>query len=262
MKNISWLFYKEYFQEIDFSGIKDINKDIKNKELIKSRNLKITNAELCKIDNPVANQRVQMQIEYPGLATGIGINHEASVEGEFKLGMHFDYTYGMPVIHGSSVKGLLRNAFPENEIKEKERETEAEKENRIRKNRIRICKIDQIREYLEKVSEDLDIDKLRDEIFESVGSIYNRDIFYDAVIVKSNKKNKILASDSITPHKNPLQEPNPITFLKIASGVTIEFRFDLKDGIISAEEKCNIFKRILLDYGVGAKTNVGYGQLT
>jgi CRISPR-associated protein Cmr6 len=258
--NISWLFYKDYFQGMSFDGNEN------DKKLIKTKNSKLTGSSLKVVENVLAQQRITTVIQYPGLATGVGINHEAGVEGEFKLGLHFDYTYGMPVIYGSSVKGVLRSAFPEMEVPEKEHEKESEKENRIKKNKLRNCKIDLINEYLGKNLEPSEIDELRKSIFDGTIdgeaiSIYQRDVFFDAVIVKPNKKRQILASDSITPHKK-LQEPNPITFLKIASGVTIEFRFNLKDGIISADKKLNLFKKIILDFGIGAKTNVGYGQIT
>jgi CRISPR-associated protein Cmr6 len=44
-------------------------------------------------------------------------------------------------------------------------------------------------------------------------------------------------------------------------GVTVQFNFDLKDGIfLKADQKADLFKLILQYYGIGAKTNVGYGQ--
>ncbi|MCD7816006.1 MAG: hypothetical protein LUH12_04710 [Bacteroides sp.] len=74
--------------------------------------------------------------------------------------------------------------------------------------------------------------------------------------------------DSITPHKDgPLKDPVPITMLKKAPGCIIEFRFHLNDftshkgQIFKAEEKLKLFKNILEIVGIGAKTNVGYGQL-
>ena len=73
--------------------------------------------------------------------------------------------------------------------------------------------------------------------------------------------------DSITPHgDNPLKNPIPIPMLKIAPGCVMEFRFALGDSIINgntyfASCKSEIFKKILGTVGVGAKTNVGYGQL-
>src|ERR1035437_1606321 len=48
---------------------------------------------------------------YPGLATGIGTMHETGEEGEYKLGLAFDHTTGLPFIPGQSVKGLLRSVF-------------------------------------------------------------------------------------------------------------------------------------------------------
>jgi len=269
MANISWLFYKDYFSGICFSKGNE-----SDEKLIKMKNAKITKAQLAIIETPFIKQRIKTLIQYPGLITGIGINHEASIEGEFKLGMHFDYTYGVPVVYGSSVKGLLRSIFPDSEeIINKEKGDEKAKQIKLRN-----AKIALIQKYLGKGFESIDVDKLKNNIFEGIKnieddgkinyySVYERDVFFDAVIVKANKKNKILDSDSITPHKNPLQEPVPITFLKIASGCTLEFRFDLKlatiNGIeVSAERKIALFKKILLDFGIGAKTNVGYGQLS
>jgi CRISPR-associated protein Cmr6 len=309
MRNLSWLFYKQYFKDLRFNN----SKDDKNK--IKDWNTKLIEARFIFIENPIAKQRFEMLIQYPGLATGVGISHEAGIEGEFKLGVHFDYTYGMPVIYGSSVKGVLRSAFPDAKIKERNNESNKEKERRIRENKIRACKCQLIIDYLtgkydKKLLEEkkkelkkkyatVDIDKLRDWIFEGIEkveiatdkdgkekkktyylSIYNRDIFFDAVIKKPyckqiGDKGRILESDSITPHvkqgmsyeKSMLKNPIPITFLKIASGVTMEFRFDLKGctigGIeVSADDKKRLFKQILLDFGAGAKTNVGYGQFS
>jgi len=94
-------------------------------------------------------------------------------------------------------------------------------------------------------------------------SIYDRDIFFDAVITAPDKKGRILCSDSITPHgDNPLKNPTPITFVKIAPGCKLEFRFKLAGNIEERKLKLDLFKEILTTIGVGAKTNVGYGQLS
>ncbi len=43
--------------------------------------------------------------------------------------------------------------------------------------------------------------------------------------------------------------------------VTYLFQFDLKDSNgVTAEQKSELFKQLILDMGLGAKTNVGYGQ--
>ena len=164
----------------------------------------------------------------------------------------------MPVIYGSSVKGVLRNYFKDfcnDVIKDRAYGTDV----------------------LERFENDIfGNDEKKGKWKVADKSIYKRDIFFDAVIVKADKKGRILCSDSITPHggenhDNPLVNPTPLTFMKIAPGCKIEFRFKLvdstvkdKDGIshtLKAGEKRDIFQEILTTVGVGAKTNVGYGQL-
>ena len=89
--------------------------------------------------------------------------------------------------------------------------------------------------------------------------------------MKSDKYG-LLGLDYITPHKDEFSNPNPIQFMRVEPGVTFRFEFLLfdyikkdetgKDNIlVSAEKKKELFKLILLDFGIGAKTNVGYGQL-
>jgi CRISPR-associated protein Cmr6 len=57
-------------------------------------------------------------------------------------------------------------------------------------------------------------------------------------------------------------------FLKVLPGIGFEFRFKLTHTRIddsftfTADEKRLFFKQVLLTIGVGAKTNVGYGQFT
>lgn len=237
MRNLKKFYYIDYFKNIDYTNLgsqSNLNIIAKN------------NSELCRANslitiqpNPYVNETFRTKIEYPGLVTGVGIGHEIGVEGEFKLGMHFDHTSGMPIIYGSSVKGVLREYFYE------------------------ACK--------EKDAQDIKADIFgSDDDNNSTysKSNYKRDIFFDAVIVEPNRDKKILAPDSITPHKEgPLKNPLPLTFMKIASGCKLEFRFHLEDStvngrIISKEQKLSWFKEILTTYGIGAKTNVGYGQLT
>lgn len=242
MKNLYKLYYQDYYTDVDFSFLLDDNSETpqNEKDKIKNRNQELCGTNMLKvIDNPAAphDHRFKLQVCYPGLVTGVGINHEAKLEGEFKLGMHFDWTWGMPVVYGSSVKGVLKSWFAE-----------------FYKNKYQ--------------DDDSLISKLIDDIFEGgKKSIYQRDIFFDAVIVTSNSQVKILASDSITPHgENPLENPTPIAFMKIAPGCTLEFRFRLCDTVVggmkfSVADKLELFKDILTTVGIGAKTNVGYGQL-
>ena len=237
MRNLHKVYFKDYYSGIDFSNADTEN----NRRIIAGRNSILTQkGNLFVIPkNELANATIQMTVDYPGLITGTGITHETKIQGEFKLGMHFDYTYGMPVIYGSTVKGVLRSYFKE--------------------------------EY-----DGSDADAVIADIFgstdkDSSKSIYDRDIFFDAVVVEDYKteediekketKGQLLVSDAITPHSdNPLKNPVPINFVKVAPGCTVEFRFRLVDSILKANQKKQIFERILRNYGIGSKTNVGYGQ--
>lgn len=261
MRNLHKAYYKDYFKDLNFGYL--LNDDEGPKTEIKRRNGELTAPNLLHriSKNSLVNQAFELQITYPGLVTGVGINHEAKIEGEFKLGVHFDWTYGMPVVYGSSVKGVLRSAFIEEQKNGK------------------IIKYDNYfpKEVTKREWGQEEIKALFDAVFEGKDSegknlsIYNRDIFFDAVIVKPDSKKRILCSDSITPHggethDNPLKNPTPLTFLKIAPGCIMEFRFKLVDTKIGdfefkAEDKLALFKEILTTVGVGAKTNVGYGQL-
>ncbi|MDR2473050.1 MAG: type III-B CRISPR module RAMP protein Cmr6 [Tannerella sp.] len=72
----------------------------------------------------------------------------------------------------------------------------------------------------------------------------------------------MLGTDYITPHPDPLKNPKPIKFLKILPEVEVTFRFQLQNNLITAAKKESLFRQILLDFGIGAKTNVGYGQFS
>ncbi len=235
MRNLHQAYYKDYFKNLEFGYLLgNGNEPIAD---IKRRNANLTAPNLLhKVPkNPLVNQTFELKIAYPGLVTGVGIKHEAKIEGEFKLGVHFDWTYGMPVVYGSSVKGVLRSYF---------------------------------KKFYEQKPGQPNAEDVFEDIFNGgKKSIYERDTFFDAVLVKADKKGRILCSDSITPHgANPLKNPIPITFLKIAPGCTLEFRFKLVDTkigelVFKKECKLKLFQEILTTVGVGAKTNVGYGQL-
>ena len=176
----------------------------------------------------VAKHTFYMKTNYPGLLIGSGNPHATNAKDNdaFKNGFSFDYTTGQPYIPGSSVKGILRSCF----------------ENGIAGEVLGFDK-DQL-------------SKLEKEIFD--GS----DVFLDAVIYDSDKTGHILGEDYITPHSVETKNPVPIKILKVLPDVKWEFRFILKDGTIKAEQKRDLFRDLLELFGVGAKTNVGYGVLS
>ncbi|HED01041.1 MAG TPA: type III-B CRISPR module RAMP protein Cmr6 [Proteobacteria bacterium] len=195
---------------------------------------------------------------YPGLIIGAGYNHPAGKieednSSDFQLGFYFDHTTGMPVIPGSTVKGILKSVFPKDGDKAE-----------IKKEKMKYINTEVIKDILKINGLEL-VDNKGDKndwrrLFEK------GNIFYDSYI-SATDDGRVFAEDYITPHKNIFKNPIPIRFLKIAPDVTFTFQFKLKDSCfknsqkISSNEKLKLFKKILLDFGIGAKRNVGYGNL-
>ncbi len=264
--NIGFLFNKDYYADDYFT--QENNKEQLAEEL-EEKNKAILDRKLSeyiglKKSNPQTGvYKLYLKTTYPGLLIGGGYMHEV---GQFtvqenketknnpentilKLGFYFDYTSGLPVIPASSVKGVLRSAFENKEYIN---------------DLIKILKI--------KVN-NFNIDDWEKEIFEGEVkgeklSIYKRDVFFDAEIdfeAKSGDLDKnFLGDDYITPHPDLLKNPIPIKFLKVLPGVVWRFNFDLQDsalqeGGLKAQQKLRLFRQILCDLGVGARTNLGYG---
>jgi len=206
--------------------------------------------------------KISLKTLYPGLLFGSGYRHETGIQGELKLGMQFDHTTGLPYIPGHSVKGVIKYWLKlefEDEGKEVLPMIGYFIENELKNTNHQVL----IKKNLEAL-----IDKMfpNDERL----SIYETDIYYDAILDFNNKK--FLSNDFITPHPSPIKEPVPLSFLLIKEDVQFNFYFDLKDThlafkdgtqfILTKTAKKNIFKTILTEFGIGAKTSVGYGMLT
>ncbi len=219
--NLGWLFYRDYFRDLDFNDLSN------NEELIKRKINTIISSriEIKKRDKLFPKSKVFfLKTRYPGLLLGSGYIHELpKIKEQAILGFDFDYTTGAPIIRGSSIKGLLRSAFLH-------------------------------KEYIDELLDELRIEKkenIEQELFEN-GKV----IFLDAEIVRVGSDG-VLKDDYITPHKSEFEDPKPLRFIKVAPGVTFEFRFIFKE---EYEEYLELFKRVILDLGLGAKTNVGYGK--
>lgn len=275
--NLGYLYYKEYYKDI-FEKNKDLKK--RGNDVLEKSDIKRLES-INEIKDYEGIRKFYLKTTYPGLLVGSGYNHEIDKENnQFKLGFEFDYTTGLPIINGSSIKGLLRSAFCNDDD----------------------SLIEEKRSYIKEVMKDLkipyndsDFKKITEEIFEGKSegqniSMYDRDIFFDAIIDKEETeklmkeyKNKeefrILGEDYITKHgdnEQNIEEPNPIRFLKVMPNVVWCFQFALKDEYfagkekeyaeskkkaytINAKKRCELFKRIIIDLGLGAKTNAGYG---
>jgi len=193
-----------------------------------------------------------LKTTYPGLLIGVGYEHPAVEKDDFQLGFFFDHTTGIPVIPGSSVKGVLKKIFPDD--KDSKIEEKLEYLNGI-------LKSNSPDNYIIN-SDNCSIIKKR--LFEA------KTVYYDAYISSLPKDKKIFAQDYITPHRdkdgkyNPFMEPVPLRFLKIAPGVefTFQFKFNFADFNkfeLSQDQVLKLFKQILLDFKIGAKRNYGYG---
>lgn len=235
MSNLGWLFYKDYFNGVDYFNLDSEN----NQNIIKAKIEQLLDiSKQIAILEPIAipnSLRFEATTTYPGLLLGSGYLHELpDVKSQAILGFYFDYTTGLPVIPGSSIKGVLRSAFKHPEY---------------------------IKEILNR---DVNVKELEEEIFGqdngSNDTKKGKDIFFDAQI--RAKGSSLLSDDYITPHKSPLKNPTPLRFIKVSPNVTFLFQFELQDGIVNKDEKIKLFKVILEDLGLGAKTNVGYGKFT
>lgn len=239
LKNLNLLFNKLYFQ-----GLRYEEKKVKNgTELVISANesdIESMNRELFDCTFSESDTRklgidgvkpLLLQTTYPGLLAGTGYSHDgAPADASIKTGFSFDYVSGQPYIPASSVKGVLRSHFAEH--------------------------AEAVREIANTLGLSIpDIKALEAEIFDG------EDVFFDAVLYCGNEEGKFLGSDYITPHKEAIKAPTPIHMIKILPGVKLEFRFLLKDSSMTADNKLVLFKTLLMLFGIGAKTNVGYGIL-
>lgn len=231
---------------------------------------------------------IVLETTYPGLLLGSGYAHGVGdVQGEHKIGFYFDHTSGRPIIPGSSVKGTLRSVFPLSYDDKKERQGRSEylrylltdPEVGINKEKAAIKD-----SFIEALERDI-FDGLIPQNGDQQLVMPSRDIFHDAIL--SGPENQtFLGNDFITPHNKAgkngipaeLRNPIPIQFLKILPGIQFTFQFCLPEKqyfreaktqqlverteyLLTREQKIKLFKAILLDMGIGAKTNVGYGQL-
>ena len=227
--------------------------------------------------------KIYFSVNYPGLLIGTGTTIEYTPfnkekkDNNFKTGLSFDYTTGLPYIPGSGIKGVIRDFFPQ-KIEDK---NYSEKE-KLKYQEQNEAKMELINQILESNYSFEEIEKIKESIFdgrdfrekenleeEKFLPIFKRDKFIEGRILVQDGK-QILDKDYITPHKKILENPVPIQILKIVPETEIEILFQLNetkifksegnDIIITKEQKKNLFTEILSLTGLGAKTNVGYGH--
>ena len=112
--NNSLRYYKTYYEQINWAASSD---DAGNAAVLKRQNQLLLSAQFPRgsehpLQYPEGLSRFDLETTYPGLLIGSGITHGSGLLGELKLGFFMDYTTGLPVVAGSSIKGVLRSAFP------------------------------------------------------------------------------------------------------------------------------------------------------
>lgn len=255
-KNMSYIYYHEYFKGLEerkgASGlVYELGGSPSSEEQFRERNKALQDFKFDLSLSPLEHlknaskgvasfQTFSLQTLYPGLMIGTGNPHDLKSKGSIYSGFSFDYVTGLPYIPGSSVKGVLKSVFPTKEDT---------------KDDINQQKMEYIKSLLKPELSDEEIYDLKDNIFE------DNDVFLDAYPCPTSKQ-QCLALEFITPHSDIIKNPIPINCLKVKPGVSFEFGFYLNEcHQITVKQKIELFKTILTDVGIGAKTNVGFGQL-
>lgn len=244
-----------------------------------------------KLENLTNIDKIYFSVNYPGLLIGTGTKIEYTPfnksqrgngnDDNFKNGLSFDYTTGLPYIPGSGIKGIIRDFFP-TEYTKNVGDKDYSEEDKVKTEDQNKVKVELINQILESDYTFEDIERIKDSIFEGRDfekkenfekeeylPIFKRDKFIEGKILIQGRK-QILDKDYITPHKKILENPVPIQILKIVPGTEIEILLQLNetkisipdknDIVITKEQKKKLFTEILFLTGLGAKTNVGYGH--
>jgi CRISPR-associated RAMP protein, cmr6 family len=279
--NLGYYYMKLRLQEFY------LNKENKQQTPFKVEK-KVEDNSQKKLEDLTNIDKIYLSVNYPGLLIGTGttIEYTPFNKGKkgngnydnFKNGLSFDYTTGLPYIPGSGIKGVIRDFFP-TEIGDKN-DSEEEKLKYQEQNNAKTELINQILESnytledIERIGESIfegrNFEKKENFVKEEYLPILKRDKFIEGRIIVNNDKQIILDKDYITPHKKILENPVPIKILKIVPKTEIEILLQLtetkisipekNDIVITKEQKKKLFTEILFLTGLGAKTNVGYGH--
>lgn len=235
------------------------------KEKIKKRKNDLENL-IKRSGLDIKNNSFKVRINYPGLVVGMSnpIMCGIVVDDEkgkikknvaFDTGFNFDYVTGLPYIPGSTIKGMLRASI----IKYQNDVLEWLKEN---SNIIEVS-LDELVNQIFGDENNNEGENVNTKMKGNYTNVSDRDIFLDAIIIACEEN--ILKSDYITPHPSMFENPKPIHILALKPDVQLQFHFLLsprKIAGIDSEKRFELYKSLILDLGIGAKTNTGYGNLT
>lgn len=268
--NAGYVFYHKMFKPLPTGKIDVRNLESRADDLL---DYTLVNNDKLKFGDYIDSEKeysFKLTTRYPGFASGLGQNHDiGSYDKNFKLGLLFDHTTGLPYLSGTSIKGKLKEPF--NRVLYAGKSSSS----------YEYYSKDLVLEYFETLFKEIGLDvdlateeninALRAEMFEGEVNglslpMYDRDVFLSAYIESADQKhnNRIFSDDYITPHESPIKNPNPLRFLRVRSGVSVAFRFDLHDSSVIKEmkkvKKEEMIKKLIVREKLGAKTSVGYGK--
>lgn len=259
-RNMSYAFYHEYYDDLPSDFAKLSEHDVQGKT-----------SALCNFSFPECSGMAEafreipgfrsftLSTTYPGLTMGLGYTHDLAAKGAIKQGFSFDYTSGLPYIPGSTLKGCLRSCFP-GTAKPTDDTAEGNKAAYLH-GLLKAAGVD--------VSGLFDIPKgPKDTVPPLEKALFEQGIVFLGAYPRNRAKQALINLDYVTPHKKITANPIPIPFLKVRPDVPFEFCFAMAEQIavgeqeITAETICRLFKTLILDMGIGAKTSVGFGRFS
>lgn len=229
MNNLNLIFNKLYYDRL---GKKDFDGFVKNKnnEIFSS----VFNHDIDYQKSEIANAEFLVKTTYPGLLIGhSGYHGSGKSEDDISAGIDLDFVTGQPYIKSTSIKGTFRSCF--------------------RHRQAAVLEI--IKNIAGKEFSKEEFDLLEEELF------CGTDVFLDAVVYDGDEYGRLVGKDYFSPQKNELENPLPLFVIKVLPEVRFEFRFILTDGHLSKEEKLQLFSELVLVFGMGGRTAVGYGRM-
>jgi CRISPR-associated protein Cmr6 len=264
--NMHYIYNTEYFdyvmnkkneKYVEDAGTKIVKFPFTGDDLSSYRNIEKTLDEQFKDlkEAGVKFSTIKLKTMYPGLLIGTGYQHQCGTDKSIVGGFSFDYVTGLPVIPGSTVKGMMRSYIPEDvpgdDIPEE-------------------CKSAEDKEHealWEMISDIRGFTKKKLNMKDFIKAVFETDNIFLGAYPDVQEGKDVFASEYITPHNEPTQDPVPLPMIKVKGEVEYHFMFvlyDYKDEngnvIVSADEIEALFEGLLLRGGIGAKTNVGFGQ--
>lgn len=253
--NIAWLYYRKYYH-IGTSQ-NEVEHIEKQNEYLLSLNLGDYEAAIQQLN---ANLKRGANLDYSaatsgrGFLTGIGIQHEMNITGEFKMGMSFDHSSGLPFITGSSLKGAFKAVFDHTDyliaiLEEEELEL-------VGGNTPAALKALKTFLFEEK--------PLKGRPCQFIGACLSP---LDSINIAAYRDRKIFRRDVITPHgKTVTKKPIPLPFMTINRKLYFHFYclIDDQKSLVhfkgGNEDLKKLFVACSKYEGFGAKKNYDFGR--